>query len=223
MKPYSIYISGVGGQGIIKTSIVIGEAAMKMGMPVVMSEIHGMAQRGGVVSTELKIGSARSPIIPLGDADLLVAFEPLEALRAIDKISQYGLVSKNNGPVSKNGPVSNDDYVGKNGYVVTNTAPIMPFNISASENPYPEISLILEELGSKSKELFALDALKIAQEAGHILSLNMVMLGGAAAVPGFPVDKEMLMDSMKDNLPEKSLPINLKAFEEGFRAVFDKI
>lgn len=194
MKSFNIYISGVGGQGIIKTSIVMGEAAMKMDKPVVMSEIHGMAQRGGVVSTELKIGPASSPIIPEGEADLLLAFEPLEALRAIGKISN-------------------------NGYVVTNTSPIMPFNISASKYPYPEINIILEDLASRSDKLFALDALGMAKNAGHVLSLNMVMLGGAAAVPGFPVDKTLLLESMRDNLPPKSLNINLKAFESGFQFV----
>jgi indolepyruvate ferredoxin oxidoreductase beta subunit len=193
MKSYNIYISGVGGQGIIKTSIVMGEAAMKMGKPVVMSEIHGMAQRGGVVSTELKIGPARSPIIPEGQADLLIAFEPLEALRAIEKISNQG-------------------------YVITNTSTIFPFNISASEHPYPDINVILEELESNS-DLFALDALGIAEKAGHILSLNMVMLGAAAAVPKFPIDKVLLLKSMKENLPPKSLNVNLKAFEEGYQSV----
>jgi len=192
MKPYNIYISGVGGQGIIRTSIVMGEAAMKMGKQVVMSEIQGMAQRGGVVSTELKIGPAQSPIIPESNANLLLAFEPLEALRAVSKINEES-------------------------YVVTNTSPIMPFNINASKYPYPEITVILEELESKSRKLFALDALQIAKESGHILSLNMVMLGGAAAVPGFPVDKKYLKESMKDNLPQKSLKINLKAFDEGFK------
>ncbi|MCE5213933.1 MAG: indolepyruvate oxidoreductase subunit beta [Methanobacterium sp.] len=193
MKSYNIYISGVGGQGIIKTSIVMGEAAMKMGKPVVMSEIHGMAQRGGVVSTELKIGPARSPIIPEGEADLLLAFEPLEALRAIKIIDNSG-------------------------YVITNTSPIFPFNISSSKYPYPDINIILEELASRS-DLFALDAWGIAKKAGHILSLNMVMLGAAAAVPTFPIDKKLLLESMKENLPPKSLSVNLKAFEEGYQCV----
>ncbi|MEN6592854.1 MAG: indolepyruvate oxidoreductase subunit beta [Methanobacterium sp.] len=197
MKTYNIYICGVGGQGIIKTSIVMGEAAMKMGKPVVMSEIHGMAQRGGVVSTELKIGHSRSPLIGDGEADLILAFEPLEALRSIDKI-------------------------GEEGCVVTNTAPIMPFNISASENPYPRMDFILKELESRSSKLYALNALDIAKEAGHILSLNMVMLGGAAAVPNFPVDKTSLQESMKDNLPAKSLEINYKAFNRGFDIVNSK-
>lgn len=194
MKPYNIYICGVGGQGIIKTSIVIGEAAMKSDMGVVMSEVHGMAQRGGVVSTELRIGDSKSPIIENSSADLLIAFEPMEALRAIPKAS-------------------------KDTYVIVNTSPIMPFNIIGSEVPYPDVSDILGELKSKVKGVFALDAEKAAKDAGHILSLNMVMLGGATAVSDFPVEKEIILKSMRENLPQKSLPINLKAFEEGFKFV----
>ena len=197
MKSYNIYISGVGGQGIIKTSIVIGESAMKSNLNVLMSEIHGMSQRGGVVSTELKIGDAHSPIIEEGTADLLLAFEPLEALRAISKISEET-------------------------YVVMNTSPTYPFNIRESSDPYPDVSVIVDELESKSKKVFAFDAEKIAKDAGHILSLNMVMIGGAAAVSGFPLNKDVVLESMKDNLPEKSLEINMKAFNEGFRACSSK-
>ncbi|WJI10093.1 indolepyruvate oxidoreductase subunit beta [Methanobacterium sp. CWC-01] len=191
MKAYSIYISGVGGQGIIKTSVVIGEAAMKTGQVVVMSEIHGMAQRGGGVSTELKIGHAHSSIIADGTADLLLAFEPLEALRALPKIS-------------------------KNTRVVMNTSRILPFNIQGSELPYPPLEDILEEMCSKSQEVKALDAVKVATQAGHILAMNMVMLGAALTVPGFPLDKKTLMESMKANLPERTVPINTRAFEQGF-------
>lgn len=191
MKAYSIYISGVGGQGIIKTSVVIGEAAMKTGQVVVMSEIHGMAQRGGGVSTELKIGHAHSSIIADGSADLLLAFEPLEALRALPKIS-------------------------KNTRVVMNTSRILPFNIQGSELPYPPLEDILEEMCSKSQEVKALDAVKVATQAGHILAMNMVMLGAALTVPGFPLDKKTLMESMKANLPERTVPINTRAFEQGF-------
>ena len=191
MKPYSIYISGVGGQGIIKTSTVIGEAAMKSNIPVVMSEIHGMAQRGGVVSTELKIGDAYSPIIKEGTADLLLAFEPLEALRALPKLNRKTSV-------------------------VVNTSPIYPSSLRQSDVPYPDVDVIMDELRSKTGEVFAMDAETIAKNAGHILSLNMVMLGGAAAVEGFPLNKELILDSMRSNLPEKSIPINMKAFEEGF-------
>ena len=191
MKPYNIYISGVGGQGIIKTSTVIGEASMKSNMPVVMSEVHGMAQRGGGVSTEMKIGEAYSPIIENGSADILISFEPIEALRAIPKISCKT-------------------------FVVVNKSPIYPFNLRESEISYPEVEIILEELDNKSMKVFALDADEIARESGHILSMNMVMLGSATAVNGFPLKKDVIIDSMVANLPEKSLNINLMAFEKGF-------
>ena len=87
-KNYSIYISGVGGQGIIKTSVIIGEAAMLEGYDVVMSEIHGMSQRGGSVSTELKIGNFKSSIVEEGKADLILAFEPIEVLRGLNKANK---------------------------------------------------------------------------------------------------------------------------------------
>jgi indolepyruvate ferredoxin oxidoreductase beta subunit len=194
MKSYSIYISGVGGQGIIKTSTVMGEAAMKTGLPVVMSEVHGMAQRGGSVSTELKIGDNYSPIIELGSADLLISFEPVEALRAVPKIS-------------------------KESYVILNTNPIYPFNLDETGVSYPDMKDVLVELTGKAKQVYALDADKIARESGHSLSMNMVMLGAASAVEGFPIEKETILTSMKANLPEKSLEINLKAFNAGFSFV----
>lgn len=194
MKPYNIYISGVGGQGIIKTSTVIGEAAMKSNMPVVMSEVHGMAQRGGGVSTELKIGDAYSPIIEKGSADLLISFEPIEALRAIPKISTKTSV-------------------------VINKSPIYPFNLRTGDISYPDIETVLKELNNKSMKVFALEADQIAKESGHTLSMNMVMLGAASAVNGFPIKKEIIIGSMGANLPDKSLDINLKAFEKGFNFV----
>lgn len=194
MKSYSIYISGVGGQGIIKTSTVMGEAAMKTDLPVVMSEVHGMAQRGGSVSTELKIGDNYSPIIEFGSADLLISFEPVEALRAVPKIS-------------------------KESFVILNTNPIYPFNLSETGSSYPDMENVLNELKEKARQVYALDADKIAKEAGHPLSMNMVMLGAASAVEGFPIKKERIINSMKANLPEKSLEINLKAFNEGFNFV----
>lgn len=198
MHSYNIYISGVGGQGIIKTSIIMGEAAMKSDLSVVVGEIHGMSQRGGVVSTQMKMGDSHSPLIEEGKADLLLAFEPLEALRAIEMVNL-------------------------DTYVVMNTAPIYPFNIRQSEHPYPELSTILGDLEPQAKKVIAMDAEVMAKKAGHILSVNMVMLGGAAAVPGFPLDKDIIIKSMQDNLPEKSVPINMKAFEAGYKFCTDNL
>jgi len=156
---YDIYICGVGGEGIIKAGEIIGWAAMKEGMDVVMSEIHGMAQRGGVVSTDVRIGQAKGTIIPSGHADLMMAFEPLEALRAIDKIR-------------------------KDAHLIVNLTPIPPFNINAGE--YPSVDEIIEKLRRFSGNVYAFDADRVALEAGHPLSMNMAILGAATAMPGFP-------------------------------------
>jgi len=188
---YNIYVCGVGGQGIIKTSVIIGEAAMKEGMNVVMSEIHGMAQRGGAVSTEIRIGDVKGSIIPDGEADLVIAFEPLEALRAIPKISG-----------------SSD--------VIMNTSMIPPFNLVNSPHPYPPVEEIVGALNERAGTVRAFDAERIAVEAGHIMSLNMVMLGAAAATGKLPIDRDVIMDSMKENLPSGLLDVNVRAFNEGF-------
>ncbi|MBU4362243.1 indolepyruvate oxidoreductase subunit beta [bacterium] len=191
---YKIQLIGVGGQGTIKASTIVGEAAMKKGLNVVMSEVHGMARRGGTVVTELKIGEAHSPLIEEGAADLLIAFEPTEALRSLNKINC-------------------------NSFVIVNSAPIVPFTVSLGISEYPELSSVFDELKAKIKNLSIIDAQKIAKEAGSIISENMVLLGAAVATLGFPVDKDLVIQSMKENLPPKSIETNLRAFELGFKEV----
>lgn len=188
---YNIYICGIGGQGIIKTSIVIGETALHNDMNVVMSEIHGMSQRGGVVSTELKIGDDHSPIIQEGGADLILSFEPVEALRALRK--------------------SNKDSI-----IVTNISPVLPSTINQQDVDYPEVDTIIDELESKVSKVYAIDANKFAKDAGHPLSMNMAMLGAATAISTFPLEKDDVIEIMKENLPPKSIEINLKAFDKGY-------
>lgn len=191
---YKIQLIGVGGQGTIKASTIIGEAAMKKGLNVVMSEVHGMAQRGGTVVTEFKIGEAHSPLIEEGAADLMIAFEPAEALRALNKINQKS-------------------------FVIVNSSPIVPFTVSLGISEYPELSSVFEELRAKINNLLVIDAQKIAKEAGSIISENMVLLGAAVATPNFPIEKDLVIRSMKENLPPKSIKTNLKAFEMGFEEV----
>jgi len=191
---YKIQLIGVGGQGTIKASTIIGEAAMKKGLNVVMSEVHGMAQRGGTVVTEFKIGDADSPLIEEGAADLMIAFEPTEALRAINKVNA-------------------------DTYVIVNRSPIVPFTVSLGISEYPQLSQVFNELGSKIEHLFIIDAQKMAKEAGNIISENMVLLGAACATPNFPISKELIIQSIQENLPPKSLKINLLAFEKGFSEI----
>jgi len=191
---YKIYVAGVGGQGIIRVSTIIGEAAMKKGLNAVMSELHGMAERGGIVTSEVKIGNASSALIQKGNADLLLALEPVEALRSLDK-------------------------VGPNTTAIVNSAPIIPFTVSLGISSYPEVSQISTELRDRIANLFVLDSLDLARKAGDLITLNVVMLGAAAAIPGFPVEKELLLASMKETLPASTIEVNSAAFESGYETI----
>lgn len=185
---YNIYICGVGGQGIIKTSVIIGEAAMNQGLNVVMSEIHGMSQRGGSVSTELKIWDYNSSIIPEHGADMLLSFEPIETVRGLDKV--------------------NDDTK-----IVFNTHPIVP---ASSDKPYPGVGNITDVLKENFKHVLPIDGTKLAMDAGNVLALNMVLLGAVTADDKFPLSKESVIAAMKNNLKPKFHELNLKAIESGY-------
>lgn len=185
---YNIYICGVGGQGIIKTSVIIGEAAMNQGLNVVMSEIHGMSQRGGSVSTELKIGDYNSSIIPEHGADMLLSFEPIETVRGLDKV--------------------NDDTK-----IVFNIHPIVP---ASSDKPYPGVGNITDVLKENFKHVLPIDGTKLAMDAGNVLALNMVLLGAVTADDKFPLSKESVIAAMKNNLKPKFHELNLKAIESGY-------
>ncbi len=191
MKTYNIYITGVGGQGVVRTSMVLGLACVRKGVNVVMSEIHGMAQRGGSVPAEMKIGDAYSPIIERGGTDLLISFEPAESLRATDKLS-------------------------KDTVAVVNVQPIVPVTVALGQSKYMEPVTYINELKSRIRKVVVLNAEDIAREAGNVLALNMVMLGASSAVPGFPIEREYLVAAMKENLPAKAIDANLRAFDMGF-------
>ena len=197
-KNYSIYISGVGGQGIIKTSVIIGEAAMLEGYDVVMSEIHGMSQRGGSVSTELKIGNFKSSIVEEGKADLILAFEPIEVLRGLNKAN-------------------------KDTTLIFNTFPIVPSTLTQTGETYPEIDDIVKNLKDNFDSVYPIEGNGLAVDAGSILSLNMVLLGACVANDDFPLSKETVETAMKNNLAPKFHEMNLKAIENGYNAIKDKL
>lgn len=185
---YGMYICGVGGQGIVKTSVIIGEAAMNQGFNVIMSEIHGMSQREGSVSTELKIGDYDSSILPEHSADILLSFEPIEAVRGLNKANE-------------------------NTKIVFNTSPIIP---SSGDKPYPNIDNLISILKENYKNVLPIEGNKLAIEAGSMLSLNMVMLGAVVADDNFPISKDVVIDAMKNNLNPKFHDMNLKAIESGY-------
>lgn len=194
---YRIYIIGVGGQGSIKTATIIGEAAMNQGLNAVMSEVHGMAQRGGTVVTGLKIGDIKSPLVEKYSADLLLAFEPAELLRAINVI-------------------------GKETDIIVNCSKIIPFTVSLGISKYPDINQIVEQLDGKVKRLHFIDADKIAKEVGHIIVANIVTLGAALATSRFPIKKEFIIESLRQNLPAHSIDMNIKALEVGYQEYVSK-
>ena len=191
---YSIYISGVGGQGIIKTSVIIGESAMLEGYDVVMSEIHGMSQRGGSVSTELKIGNFKSSIVEESKADLILAFEPIEVLRGLNKAN-------------------------KDTTLIFNTFPIVPSTLTQTGESYPEIEDIIKNLKDNFDSVYPIEGNGLAKDAGSILSLNMVLLGACVANDSFPLSKETVETAMKHNLAPKFHEMNLKAIENGYNAI----
>ena len=164
---------------------------MNQGLEVVMSEIHGMSQRGGSVSTELKIGGYSSSIIPKHGSDMLLSFEPIETIRGLDKVNSETKI-------------------------VYNTHPIIP---SSTNNPYPSVDNITKVLKENFKHVLPIDGTNLAIGAGSVLSLNMVLLGAVTSDDKFPLKKESVIDAMKNNLKEKFHEMNLKAFESGYNSI----
>lgn len=188
MKKLNILIVGVGGQGTLLASRVLGTVALKMNFDVKVSEVHGMSQRGGSVVTYVKYGEkVYSPLIEKGEADLIMAFEKLEALRSADHLSA-------------------------DGKMIINEQEINPMPVITGKAKYPEN--IIDKLKEEHR-IYSLDALKIAQQCGSIKAVNIVLLGVMAKLAG--IDKEIFLESIREVVPAKVLDINLKAFEEGYK------
>jgi indolepyruvate ferredoxin oxidoreductase beta subunit len=192
-KKTSIVLTGVGGQGVITAANLLGKAAVKAKIGVFVSEIHGMAQRGGAVVCTVRMGDVTSPLLPSGAADVLVSMEPVEALRNI-----Y--------------------YVNKKTIIITDKNPIIPFTVTVGGEQYPKVEEIFKELSAHAK-LYPVDALKIAKEAGAIITKNTVMLGALAASEILPFKPEVLLETILEDIPEKYKDVNKKAFESGMKAV----
>jgi len=193
MKTTRLIIVAVGGQGNLLASKVLGEAALLADIPVRMSEIHGMAQRGGVVESAVVFGDAESTIISDGEADVLVGFEPSETLRALNKC--------------------NADTI-----VITNTAKLPPFTVSIGQGTYPELNELQELIRQKTARLVAFDALALAKEAGNFMSLNMVLLGSLIQTGLMPVSADNVKEAIRTSTKKAFIDINIKAFELGFEA-----
>ena len=192
---YSIQIVGVGGQGVLLASMVLGNAAMEAGYEVAMSEVHGMAQRGGSVLCTLRFGDGViSPLESVGGADLLMGFEPAETCRNV------GLCNKDS-------------------QIIMNLDPVLPSMVAAGFETYPEVDGLVASIKKLTPNLRTIDATELAKQAGKAVAANAVMIGAVAAVKGFPLSKDLLRKTLADNVPPKFLDLNLKAFDLGYETM----
>ena len=190
-KKLDLLITGVGGQGAILASDIIGKAAVTAGLPIRAAETHGMAQRGGSVVNHIRVGNDYGSMIPKKGADLLLALEPMEAVRYLDFLKDGGVI-------------------------IVNTQPIIPVTVTSGLTKYPEVSDILDFLSEKYI-VKAFNADELAFEAGNRLAMNVVMVG---AVSGYlPIPKETMLESVKALVPQKTIEVNLRAFEAGRQKV----
>jgi indolepyruvate ferredoxin oxidoreductase beta subunit len=189
----NIVLTGVGGQGVITAANILGKAAVKAKLNVFVSEVHGMAQRGGSVNCSARIGNVSGPLVANGTADAIISTEPIEALRYVQ-------------------------FSNKNTKIITDITPVIPFTVSSGGEEYPDINLVFKELTNYGK-LYKIDAVKIARDAGALITKNIVMLGALAAIDVLPFKSEILLDTILENIPTKFKEINKKAFENGLKAI----
>lgn len=184
---------GVGGQGVIRATHILADAAMNEGHPVRTAETHGMAQRGGSVSGYLRFGKdVHGPLIPKTSANIIVALEPSEALRSVT-------------------------YANENTYYFINSAPILPLSIYQDRKiKYPSLDSVKQELKKITQHVYIIDAIKLAQQAGTEKAMNVVMLGFAAGSGVIPLKRESIEGSIEKFVPVKALTVNKTAFQLGF-------
>ena len=193
MKALNIVFTGVGGTGVLTAARILASAALAEGNNVRMGEIHGMAQRGGAVNCTIRIGdNVHGPIIPTGQADVLLSGEPVEALRQVDHVKSSGII-----------------IVGENR--------IIPTAVLLGRAEYPSEETILQNLGRFAK-VVTFDAVESAQEAGSLMTLNTVLIGAAIGLGVLPIKESSIISAIRDVLPERHHMMNVDALKKGIEA-----
>ncbi|MHA2253263.1 MAG: indolepyruvate oxidoreductase subunit beta [Candidatus Kariarchaeaceae archaeon] len=190
---FDLIVVGVGGQGTVSIGHLLGKACMKMDLPFVSSETHGMSQRGGSVIFHMRMGNQSAPLIPKGRADAILAGEPMEALRFLDYLKPNGVILSN-----KHGILS----------------PVaMQFGIS-----YPDINDIWNTLQSWPASVYKIDSTAVAKEMGLVQGENMVLLGAFMGLGVIPIDFEIIKEIIAERWP-RFVESNYKALEVGFEQI----
>jgi len=195
--PYNLIITGVGGQGNVMASRVLANMLVRQRLRVTIGETFGMSQRGGSVMSHLRISKARvwSPQIPKGEADLIVAIEPIEALRVL---SDYG----------------NPDVK-----VLVNTRPIYPVGVITGESDYPAPEKIREAVKDLSAKAYFIDATAEAVNLGNPILGNIIMIGGVEGLGVLPFNREVFETVIREGMPASRIEANLRAFDIGAAAI----
>lgn len=195
--PFNMIIGGVGGQGNVLASQILGEMLVSQGYVITVGETYGASQRGGAVMSHLRISAKDqfSPLIPEGQCDLLMALEPVEGLRILD---QYG-----------------------NPKVMTllNTRPIHPIDVISGNATYPEVPKVIARIRELSRRVWTLNATKVALEMGDPIFSNIVMLGALCAIEVLPISRKGFEAVIQDVLPSRLLDENMRAFDRGREVV----
>lgn len=189
-----IFFTGVGGQGTLTATILLAQAAMRKGLAVTAGEVHGMAQRGGVVESTLLIGGFSSPRIAAGEADVLLGFEPLETLRALPFLRPGGLV-------------------------VSNAEPILPIGVTMGRESYPDLAGLTAKVSDCAGRAHFIPCLSLGERAGAVQSGNLALLGAACATGALPVTVEDLKAAAREQLSPRILDMNLAAIDLGVAAL----
>jgi indolepyruvate ferredoxin oxidoreductase beta subunit len=195
--PLNVIIGGVGGQGNVLASQILGEMLIAEGYIITIGETYGASQRGGAVMSHLRISTRDqfSPLIPEGRCDLLVALEPVEALRILDTYGHPGVMT------------------------LLNTRPIYSIDVISGNATYPEISEVIAKVKALSKRVWILNATELAMQIGDPIFSNIVMLGALFGTEVLPLRREGFESVIQDLLPSRVLEENLKAFDRGRKEV----
>jgi len=183
-----ILLVGVGGQGVLTAAGILGEAALLAGVPVSVGQLHGMSQRGGSVQATVVLGGGSS-FIEAGEADVVLAFEPLEALRAKATMSRRTLL-------------------------VVSLERVVPFTLAQQGREYPPLEDVLAELRAAAGEVVPVDAAELAERAGR-RSLNVALLGVLGSRASLPFDAELVWRAVETRSPPRALEANRRAFALG--------
>jgi indolepyruvate ferredoxin oxidoreductase beta subunit len=201
-KEFSVYMAGVGGQGLVLLSNVMGSACASAGIRALTGEQHGLSQRSGSINVHMRIGEdIQSPLIPIGSADAILALEALEALRYVEYLRPGGVALINS----------------RIQHPVIETKSHMKDKTAV----YLSAEDVRKRIAEVTDKIALLDALGIAKKAGNPLTENVVMLGAIATLEDFPIPVDALKKSISENVPSKAVEVNLSAFDMGKQAAYD--